>query len=70
VEKFLKNGDVRGAYLWFYNRTGDILEKLGAVKTSVDSNEFPELKKCWRLNQLIIESELFGQYLAEIFSEI
>lgn len=70
VEEFLKNGDVRGAYLWFYNRTGDILEKLEAIKASVDSNVFPELKKCWRLNQLILEAELFGQQVAEIFFEI
>ena len=70
VEGFLKNGDVRGAYLWFYNRTADILGKLRVIKTSVDSTAFPELKKFWRLNQVILEAELFGQQKAEIFFEI
>ena len=70
VEEYLKKGDIRGAYFWFYIKTGETLEKLGAIKISVDSNAFPELKQCWRLNQLIIECELFSQYVAEIFFEI
>lgn len=54
-------------YEWFYNATGEILESLNILKESVNSNTIPKIKDCWRLNQKFLESELFGQYVSEVF---
>ncbi|MCP5102041.1 MAG: hypothetical protein GY950_01615, partial [bacterium] len=70
VEEFLKGGDVRGAYQKLYNDTGKILEKLKELKTSVQLSMIPQISKCWRLNQMYLELDLFGQYTAEVFIEM
>jgi hypothetical protein len=70
VEKFLKSGDVRGCYQRFYTATNEILDRLRSIKTSVDTLIMPEISGCWRLNQLYLETQLFGQYTAEVFMNI
>ena len=67
VSCFLSVGNVRESYEWFYNATGEILESLNILKESVNSNTIPKIKDCWRLNQKFLESELFGQYISEVF---
>lgn len=70
VEKFLKSGDVRDCYQRFYTATNEILERLRSIKTSVDNLTLPKVPDCWRLNQLYLETSLFGQYTAEVFMNI
>jgi hypothetical protein len=67
VEKILRAGDVRGCYQRFYTATNEILYRLRGIKTSVDSLTMPKISDCWRLNQLYMETQLFGQYTAEVF---
>jgi len=70
VANLLKIGNVRGVYEWLYDATSKILEKLKALKSYVEKGTFPEIQKCWRLNQIYLESELFGQYVSEVFFKI
>ena len=70
VEQLLKTGDVRGCYQRFYNATNKILMRLQNIKTSVDILTIPKIADCWRLNQLYLEMELFGQYTAEVCMNI
>ena len=64
---YLKNGDVRGTYRQAYIATAEILPSLESLKISIDKNKLPKLNACWRLNQLFLEAELFGQYVSEVF---
>jgi hypothetical protein len=70
VSQFLKAGDVRGCYQRFYTATYDILERLKVIRNCVDNIIMPKIADCWRLNQLYLETQLFGQYTAEIFMNI
>jgi hypothetical protein len=64
---YLKAGDVRGTYKQAYNATAEILHSLETLKINIDKNKLPQIKTCWRLNQLYLETELFGQYVSEVF---
>lgn len=64
---YLKNGDVRGTYRQACIATAEILQELDTLKTNIDKNKLPKLNACWRLNQLYLETELFGQYVSEVF---
>ncbi len=70
VEKLLKAGDVRGCYQRCYNAVGVILDKLNDIKTVVESGNLPVIPACWRLNQLYLETGLFGQYASEVFMNL
>jgi hypothetical protein len=70
VEQLLKTGNVRCCYQRFYTATNEILDRLRGIKTSVDTVIMPKIPDCWRLNQLYLEMELFGQYTAEVFMNI
>lgn len=70
VSQLLKAGDVRGCYQRFYADTYDILVRLKIIKSSVDNASIPEIPDCWRVNQLYQETQLFGQYMAEIFMNL
>jgi hypothetical protein len=67
VVNYLKAGDVRGSYKQAYHATGEILHSLETLKINIDKNKLPKIKTCWRLNQLYLETELFGQYVSEVF---
>ena len=67
VLNYLKAGDVRGTYKQAYHATGEILPGLEILKINIDKNKLPQIKTCWRLNQLYLEAELFGQYVSEVF---
>ena len=67
VTGFLKAGDIRGSYERAYQATGEILARIKTLKTNLDKNTLPNIPDCWRLNQLFLETELFGQYVAEVF---
>jgi hypothetical protein len=64
---YLKAGDVRGTYKQAYYATGEILHSLETLKIDIEKNKLPKIKDCWRLNQLYLETGLFGQYVSEVF---
>ena len=70
LKGFLINGDITGTYVKIHADTVEILELLCAVKQSVDSEIFPDIKDLWLLNQKYSNSLFFGQYLAMIFESI
>lgn len=70
VEAYLSVGDIRGTYHKILADTQSLLDMLTIVKSSVDSDTFPGIADLRRINQSYSETLLFGQYTAEIFSEI
>jgi hypothetical protein len=69
VEKFLKPGNMTEAFEEIYNDTGEILQGMKSLKTLLETN-FIDIPKCWEVNQLLLKSQLFGQYISQVFSEI
>lgn len=64
---YLQAGDVKGTYEQAYYATGEILHSLETLKIDIEKNKLPKIKDCWRLNQLYLETGLFGQYVSEVF---
>lgn len=69
VESYLKKGNMPGAFEKIYNDTGDILQLMESLKTNLEANSI-DIPLCWEVNHKLLESELFGQYISQIFSEI
>jgi len=70
VEELLKSGDVRGCYQKCYHTFGVILARLRAVKANAETANVTDIPACWRVNQLYLEIEFFGQYASEVFMNI
>lgn len=70
VKKYLAVGDVRGVFARICSRSGRILYLLRDIRASIEAEKFPPMSSLWRLNQLLNETMLFGQYAAEVFYEI
>jgi len=70
VEEYLSEGDVRGFYKQVIKRCGKILEALYSTREVIASGKLPEVSKLWRINQMYLETELFGQYVAEVFMNL
>jgi hypothetical protein len=69
VENFLKPGNMSGAFEKIYNDTGEILQRMKSLRTLLDSNSI-DIPLCWEVNRRLLESELFGQYISQVFYEI
>jgi hypothetical protein len=69
VEKYLKKGNMPGAFEKIYNDTGDILELMISLKSIKEANSI-DIPLCWEVNQRLLESALFGQYISQVFSKI
>jgi hypothetical protein len=69
VEKYLKKGNMPGAFEKIYNATGDILQMMKSLKSITEANSI-DIPLCWEVNQRLLESALFGQYISQVFSEI
>lgn len=67
VQDLLKNGDVTGVFIEFYNYSCGILDYLYVIKNDIDENRMPDISKIWRVNQNYSEFRMFGQYVAEVF---
>lgn len=67
VKGFLSKGDVRGAFKEIEKITGEIFSDMESLNLT---QSFPEKNIVWRVNQKLIEAQLFGQYLAEIFCQV
>jgi hypothetical protein len=70
VKKLLSIGDVRGAYILFYEDLNYLFERIRGLKSIVDSEKIPRIHELWRINQRFSEAQLFGQYLTEVFNEL
>lgn len=67
VKYFLSRGDVIGIYAEVLAKVDMILADLNAAKNVLYANTFPTNTAMWRLNQRFSETQLFGQYVAEVF---
>ena len=70
VERFLKKGDITGAYKYVYSRIRDISAILNTVKDKLTVNTPLELSDLWKLNDSCSEILLFGGYVSRIFYAI
>jgi hypothetical protein len=69
VENFLKPGNMSGAFEKIYNDTVEILQVMKSLRTLLESN-FIDIPLCWDVNRRLFETELFGQYISQVFYEI
>jgi hypothetical protein len=69
VKKYLKPGNMPGAFEKIYNDTGAILQGMKSLKSSLYFANI-DIQQCWEVNQLFLKTELFGQYISQVFSEI
>lgn len=69
VENCLKHGNMKGAFEMIYNDTGDILKGMKSINSLLEVNSV-DISQCWEVNHLIMTSQLFGQYISQVFSEI
>jgi hypothetical protein len=70
VETCLITGDIRGAFHKTLADTQQLLDMLTPIKSAVDAETLPETEDLWRLNQSFSETQLTGQYAAEVFSAV
>ena len=70
METYLGTGDVRGIYHKILSDSQVIIDKLTVVKSVIDTGSLPETSDLWRLNQLYSDTQLLGQYAAEVFYDI
>jgi len=69
VKSFLQPGNMTGAFEIIYNDTGEILQCMKSLKILLDSNSI-DIPQCWNINQRLLRSALFGQYISQVFFEI
>jgi hypothetical protein len=70
IQNYLSAGDIRGIFHKTLADTQDILDLLIPIKCAVDAETLPETEDLWRVNQAYSETQLVGQYAAEVFSEV
>lgn len=70
VKSYLSKGDVRGIFSRTLSETEKILDMLEAIKSKTDNMTIPENSQVWELNQTCTHTQLFGQYVAQIFHNI
>ena len=67
VETYLSAGDIRGILHRTLADTQEILDMLTPIKAAVDAETLPATEDLWRVNQFYSETQLVGQYAAEVF---
>ena len=70
VRDYLVDGDITGTYKHAHGNFKEIDQLLLDIQSAILENKLPELKVCWRLNELCAEETLFGSYIARIFKAI
>lgn len=70
AETYLGTGDVRGIYHKILSDSQTIIDKLTVVKSVIDTGLLPETSDLWRLNQSYSDTQLLGQYAAEVVYDI
>ncbi len=66
----LRRGNLTGVYKDIYAKAGKISRLLRTVKSRVDQDIFPRIPVLWQINQVYVDTNLFGQYAAMIFNDI
>ncbi len=66
----LRRGNLTGVYKDIYAKSGKISRLLRTVKSGADKDIFPRIPVLWKINQVYVDSHLFGQYAAMIFNDI
>lgn len=69
VKGFLKPGNMPAAFEKIYSDTSDIIQGMESLKATLDSNSM-DIPQCWDVNQRLLKSQLFGQYVSQVFSEV
>ena len=70
VEKSLVVGDVRGVFTKILSDLDSIYKMVDSVYYSVSNKIYPDIKTLWSIGTVFCDSHLYGQYAAEIFSEL
>jgi hypothetical protein len=70
VRDYLSTGDVNGVYSKLLSDSQGILDRLYSIQSDLNTDTIPTNFSLWRINQSFSETLLFGQYVAEIFSDI
>lgn len=70
VQAYLGEGNVNGLYSEIFSKTREILSALYEVKNNIDEHKTPNTTTLWGINEAYMRSLLFGQYTAEIFSNL
>ena len=66
VKELLSRGDVRGVFSTISKDIDLLLNRLYALKASIDSKKFPSVQSVWQLNQAFSDNLFFGQYFAMV----
>jgi hypothetical protein len=67
LERYLKNGDVTGMYIYINGNFQKIKKMLKTIKNDIDAVIMTENSKLWLLNEKCSEIIIFGQYASRIF---
>ncbi|MCP5109139.1 MAG: hypothetical protein GY950_37510 [bacterium] len=70
VKAYLKGGDVTGTYLLTFSTVKEVEDMLVSIKSAVESGGKPELLELWKVNGMLSETFLFGEYVARVFFEM
>ncbi len=67
VERYLKNMDVTGTYIYTYLAVKEVEDMLLTVKWEVTLKNQPDLERLWIINEKLARTLIFGQYVARVF---
>lgn len=70
VKSLLGKGNIIDLDMAVLGNMNIILSQLYDMKVSIDKNQLPEISLLWRANQSYAETQLFGQYVSEVFKNI
>ncbi len=67
VKSLLAKGDIDGLDDATLSNMDSILRLLNQAKAAIKKGQSPDIELLWRINQEYLESQLFGQYMSEVF---
>jgi len=70
VKGYLSRGDVRGVWAAVSKDIDQLLLRLYALKSSVNTYKLPNVQSVWQLNQVFSDNFFFGQYFAMVMYEV
>ena len=70
VEEYLQKGDITGVFKKVYSSLSGITGMAAEVKGEISQYRLPAPQLCWRLNEAISETALFGSYVARVFAAL
>lgn len=70
VERFLKSGDITGVFEDASAIFVSIIDQLYFIETEFNEDRVAETEIFWKVNEAFSNTNLFGSYVARVFSEI